>query len=63
MQINALYATPNVALIPLIILWFGLGTTSKVVIIFLAEGRTLPGAPAMQPERTAAYGGGPDRPL
>lgn len=36
MQINALYATPNVALIPLIILWFGLGTTSKVVIIFLA---------------------------
>lgn len=36
MQINALYATPNVALIPLIILWFGLGMTSKVVIIFLA---------------------------
>jgi ABC-type nitrate/sulfonate/bicarbonate transport system permease component len=36
MQINALYATPNVALIPVIILWFGLGMTSKVVIIFLA---------------------------
>lgn len=36
LQINALYATPNVALIPLIILWFGLGMTSKVVIIFLA---------------------------
>lgn len=35
MQINALYATPNVALIPLIILWFGLAMTSKVVIIFL----------------------------
>jgi ABC-type nitrate/sulfonate/bicarbonate transport system permease component len=35
-QINALYATPNVALIPLIILWFGLGTTAKVTIIFLA---------------------------
>jgi ABC-type nitrate/sulfonate/bicarbonate transport system permease component len=36
MQINALYATPNVALIPLIILWFGLGMTSKVFIIFLS---------------------------
>jgi ABC-type nitrate/sulfonate/bicarbonate transport system permease component len=35
-QINALYATPNVALIPLLILWFGLGLLSKVVIIFLA---------------------------
>ena len=35
-QISALYATPNVALIPLVILWFGLGMTSKVVIIFLA---------------------------
>jgi ABC-type nitrate/sulfonate/bicarbonate transport system permease component len=35
-QINALYATPNVALIPLLILWFGLGLTSKIVIIFLA---------------------------
>jgi NitT/TauT family transport system permease protein len=35
-QINALYATPNVALIPLIILWFGLGLTAKVTIIFLA---------------------------
>ena len=35
-QINSLYATPNVALIPLLILWFGLGLLSKVVIIFLA---------------------------
>jgi NitT/TauT family transport system permease protein len=35
-QINALYATPNVALIPLLILWFGLGLIAKVVIIFLA---------------------------
>jgi NitT/TauT family transport system permease protein len=35
-QINALYATPNVALLPLLILWFGLGLLSKVVIIFLA---------------------------
>jgi ABC-type nitrate/sulfonate/bicarbonate transport system permease component len=36
LQINALYATPNVALIPLLILWFGLGLLSKIVIIFLA---------------------------
>ena len=36
LQISALYSTPNVALIPLLILWFGLGMTSKVVIVFLA---------------------------
>lgn len=36
MQISALYATPNVALIPLIMLWFGLGMTAKIVIIFLS---------------------------
>lgn len=35
-QVSALYATPNVALIPLIILWVGLGLTAKIVIIFLA---------------------------
>lgn len=35
-QVSALYATPNVALIPLIILWFGLGTSAKVVVIFMA---------------------------
>ncbi len=35
-QISALYATPNVALIPLIMLWFGLGMTAKIVIIFLS---------------------------
>src|SRR5882724_9276980 len=27
-QISALYATPNIALIPLLILWFGFGLTS-----------------------------------
>jgi ABC-type nitrate/sulfonate/bicarbonate transport system permease component len=32
---NALYATPLVALIPLVILWFGLGFTAKVFIVFL----------------------------
>jgi ABC-type nitrate/sulfonate/bicarbonate transport system permease component len=35
-QVSALYATPNVALIPLIMLWFGLGMTAKIVIIFLS---------------------------
>ena len=35
-QVSALYSTPNVALIPLLILWFGLGMVSKIVIVFLA---------------------------
>ena len=35
-QISALYSTPNVALIPLLILWFGLGMNSKIAIVFLA---------------------------
>src|SRR5262245_7616529 len=34
--IVALYATPGVALIPLIMLWFGLGLQAKIVIIFEA---------------------------
>jgi NitT/TauT family transport system permease protein len=33
--INALYATPLVALIPLVILWFGLGFQAKLFIVFL----------------------------
>jgi ABC-type nitrate/sulfonate/bicarbonate transport system permease component len=32
--IVALYSTPGVALIPLIMLWFGLGLQAKIVIIF-----------------------------
>jgi NitT/TauT family transport system permease protein len=32
--ITVFYATPTVALIPLIMLWFGLGLTAKIVIIF-----------------------------
>jgi NitT/TauT family transport system permease protein len=35
-QVTALYSTPNVALVPLLILWFGLGLPSKIVIVFLA---------------------------
>jgi NitT/TauT family transport system permease protein len=34
-QITALYCTPVVALIPLMILWFGLGVEAKVVVVFL----------------------------
>jgi ABC-type nitrate/sulfonate/bicarbonate transport system permease component len=34
--VNALYATPRIALIPLIILWFGIGIWSKVFIVFLS---------------------------
>ena len=33
--INALYATPRVAMIPLIIIWFGIGIWSKVFIVFI----------------------------
>ncbi|MFQ5896253.1 MAG: ABC transporter permease, partial [Nitrospinota bacterium] len=33
--INALYATPRVALIPLMILWLGLGVEAKIFIVFL----------------------------
>lgn len=32
--ISAFYATPRVALVPLIIIWFGIGLASKVVLIF-----------------------------
>lgn len=33
--VNALYATPLVALVPLLILWFGFGLKAKAIIIFL----------------------------
>lgn len=32
--VNALYATPLVALVPLLILWFGFGVKAKAIIIF-----------------------------
>jgi NitT/TauT family transport system permease protein len=34
--VYALDATPRVALIPLLLLWFGLGTPSKIAIVFLS---------------------------
>lgn len=33
--VNLLYSTPSIALIPLFILWFGVGLFSKAVIIFV----------------------------
>lgn len=33
--VNALYATPLVAIVPLLVLWFGFGLKAKVVIVFL----------------------------
>ena len=35
LEITAIYATPYVALIPLLILWFGLGLKAKIAIVFL----------------------------
>jgi ABC-type nitrate/sulfonate/bicarbonate transport system permease component len=34
--ITALYATPRIALYPLIIIWFGIGSGSKVFIVFIS---------------------------
>ncbi|MCO6451604.1 MAG: ABC transporter permease [Caldilineales bacterium] len=33
--ISALYATPRIALVPIIILWLGIGIESKVAVVFL----------------------------
>jgi NitT/TauT family transport system permease protein len=33
--LNALYATPRIALIPLVVLWLGIGLWSKAAVIFL----------------------------
>jgi ABC-type nitrate/sulfonate/bicarbonate transport system permease component len=35
LYVNALYSTPMVALVPLIVLWFGFRVPAKVVIVFL----------------------------
>jgi NitT/TauT family transport system permease protein len=33
--VSALYATPRIALLPLIMIWFGIGVMSKIAIVFL----------------------------
>ncbi len=33
--VTALYATPRIALLPLVMIWFGIGVASKVAIVFL----------------------------
>ncbi len=35
MYINAIYALPTVAIVPLLVLWFGFDTLAKTVIVFL----------------------------
>jgi NitT/TauT family transport system permease protein len=35
MPINALYATPMVALVPILVLWFGIHMQAKVIVVFL----------------------------
>jgi ABC-type nitrate/sulfonate/bicarbonate transport system permease component len=39
--LNFLYATPRVALLPLIVLWLGIGIWSKVAIVFLGAFITI----------------------
>ncbi len=34
--LNSLYATPRIAMVPLIIIWFGIGMWSKVFIVFFS---------------------------
>ena len=34
--VNAFYATPRIAMVPLIILWFGIGIWSKVFVVFVS---------------------------
>jgi sulfonate transport system permease protein len=35
MPINALYATPMAALVPVLVLWFGINNEAKIVVVFL----------------------------
>jgi len=35
--LNALYATPRVAMVPLIIIWFGIDMKSKIFIVFISS--------------------------
>jgi ABC-type nitrate/sulfonate/bicarbonate transport system permease component len=34
--VNALYATPRIAMVPMIIIWFGVGMGSKIFIVFIS---------------------------
>lgn len=34
--LNGFYATPRIALVPLVVIWFGLGVGSKVFLVFLS---------------------------
>ena len=34
--VSAMYSTPHVALIPLFVVWFGVGNNSKIAIVFIA---------------------------
>jgi len=66
-HVHALYATPRVALIPLLVLWFGLGLAVKIAIVFLTAVfpiivATFSGARNVSPqlvETAEAYGAGP----
>ncbi|MPZ37092.1 MAG: ABC transporter permease subunit [Rhizobiales bacterium] len=35
LPVNALYATPMVALVPILVLWFGIYMTAKIIVVFL----------------------------
>jgi NitT/TauT family transport system permease protein len=35
LPINALYSTPTVALVPILVLWFGIYLKAKVIVVFL----------------------------
>jgi NitT/TauT family transport system permease protein len=35
LPINALYATPMVALVPILVLWFGIYLKAKIIVVFL----------------------------
>jgi NitT/TauT family transport system permease protein len=39
--INFLYAVPRIALLPLIVLWLGLGIASKIAVVFLGAFMTI----------------------
>ena len=53
--LNALYATPRIAMIPLIIIWFGIGVKSKIFIVFMSSFfpilvNTVSGVRALDPD-------------